>query len=91
MPVLDHEVHPLTRQSADARYGCNSDKPRAKSYWAPNRTFFPDGSFEVRAVRVPDVASSHCRNFYMWDADPRCTDCPREKDREYAQTMRNAT
>lgn len=88
MPVLDHEVHPLTRQGADAKYGCNSDRPRARSYWAPHRRVFPDGSFEVISVRVPDTMSEACR-YDLAEHDSKCNGCQREKDVDYLNRMKN--
>ena len=53
------------------------------------RITFPDGSFKIIAVRVPDVMSQECRNFYLWDA-PECAGCEFPKDIEYQKRMEQA-
>lgn len=63
MPVIDHPIHPSTQFGADFRYGCwNRPDKFAPHYWAPQRRFFPDGSFDVVSVRVPFRMSHECRS-----------------------------
>ena len=64
------------------RYEACMAKVRKPFYWAPQRITFPDGSFEVRSVRVPDVMSKECRNYYLWDSK-ECAGCPYPKDTAY--------
>lgn len=62
MPVIDHEVHPLVQQSADARYGClnrGANKPR----------YF---TFNWRLVEYR--MSEGCR-FDKSLSDPKCEGC----------------
>lgn len=78
-------VHELT--VGGEKYGCNNDKPRLRGYWAVGRRYFPDGSFELVSVRVPDHMSKGCR-YDLADTDPKCAGCPREKDTAYLERMR---
>lgn len=38
-------------------------------------------------VSIPFVMSVKCRQFGLWDTDPRCQGCQQEKDYEYAERM----
>lgn len=78
-------VHPLT--VGGERYGCNNDRPRQRGYWAVNRRHFPDGSFDLVSVRVPDNGSVLCR-YDMRDGDPKCAGCPNHSDDEYLWRMK---
>lgn len=77
MPGLDYEVHPLT--VAGKLAGCHS-KPRPKSaaegggYFAPDRRYFPDGSFEAVCVWVPHEMSTAC-NYDQAISPERCEGC----------------
>lgn len=79
MPVEDHPVHAAVIRADDAKYGCwNRNERFAKSYWAPERRFFPDGSFDVTSVRVPHVTSHECRydgRGFGEAGDPGCAGC----------------
>ena len=79
------KVHPLT--IGGDKYGCHSRKPFARHYWAPQRVFNPDGSFEIISVRVPFVMSRDCRSFYLWDT-AKCAGCNVPKDEAYAERMK---
>ena len=79
------EVH--ARTVSDGVNGACMTKTRAKSYWAVERRHFPDGSFDIISVRVPDAMSQKCRNFYLWDA-PECSGCEYPKDYEYMERMK---
>lgn len=72
----------------ESRYGCHNRKPYAKHYWAPQRIFHSDGSFDVISVRVPSVMSRDCRSFYLWDTDTMCAGCTVKRDVEYAERMK---
>lgn len=81
------EVLPANR--AGATYGCHSREipPGRRFYWATNRNIFPDGSYDLISVRVPVNFGTECRNFYLWDTDPRCAGCTTPKDLEFQQRM----
>ena len=83
------EVHERTKGSE--RYDHCQNKVRKPSYWAPHRRVFPDGSFEIISVRIPDTLSKACRNFFLWDDDPKCEGCTYPKDTEYAERMKGMT
>ncbi len=75
MPGLDHEVHHLTKQGDDARYGCNGESQRKDFYWARNvnRRLMPP--LDVW-IMVDDKMSRECR-YDLSLSDSKCTDCPR--------------
>jgi len=87
MPVEDHEVHEKVRIAEDKPYGCNSRKKMSDGYWAKDRKYLEDGYFESVYVFIPHQMSTSCRNFYLWDKDPRCGNCTTERDTEYAERM----
>lgn len=74
MPGLDHPVHEKVREKAGAKYGCHNRRQFSKGYWAPQRRFYPDGSFEVVSVRIPHAMSKECR-YDKSLADSKCKDC----------------
>ncbi len=82
-------VHEKTK-GTDTYAACQQ-KTRRASYWAPERRYFPDGSFDVVSVRVPDTMSRKCRNLYLWDSDPKCAGCDQPRDVEYAERMKGMT
>ena len=86
-PVEDHAVHDKVKIDADTPYGCHSRKGMAAGYFAPDRVYKPDGTFYVIQRRIPFAMSTKCRNFYLWNVDPRCAGCTAEKDQEYADRM----
>ena len=69
-------------------YEACQKKERKPNYWATHRRYFPDGSYEFVSVRVPDVMSKKCRNFYLWESK-ECSGCEYPKDKEYEQRMRS--
>ena len=81
------EVHPIT--VGKDRYEACMAKTRKPHYWAPQRITFPDGSFEIRSVRVPDNMSVGCRNYYLWHT-PACAGCTYPHDLEYRDRMTSA-
>lgn len=89
MPVEDHEVHEKVRILSDTPYGCNSRKNMADGYWAKDRRYLEDGYFESVYTFIPHAMSTSCRNFYLWDVDPRCKGCTAEKDIDYALRMQS--
>lgn len=86
-PVEEHEVHEKVRITADKPYLCNSRDGFSKGYYAPDRVYRPDGTFHLIQVWIPFAMSTACRNFYIWDTDPRCGGCTSDKDIEYANKM----
>ena len=82
-------VHERTK--GGDKYAACQIKVRKNSYWAPHRRDFPDGSFDIVSVRVPDTMSRGCRNFFLWDTDPKCQGCEQPKDTEYAERMKGMT
>ena len=86
-PVLDHEVHEKVKIAADEPYGCSNRGKFATGYFAPDRVYKPDGTFYIIQRRIPHAMSTACRNFYLWDKDPRCSACKAERDTEYAKQM----
>ena len=72
MAVIDHPTHELT--IGKPTYETCQVKQRKPSYWATDRRYFPDGSFEFISVRVPDRSSKDCR-YDMSDIDSRCEGC----------------
>lgn len=90
MPVEDHEVHERVRISADDPYGCHSARNPVTSdgYYAPDRVYRPDGTYHIVLTYIKHATSKDCRNFYLWDTDPRCRGCAKPKDIEYALRMK---
>lgn len=89
MPVEDHEVHEKVRIQSDTPYGCHSRKKMSDGYWAKDRRYLEDGYFEEVYSFIPHAMSTACRNFYIWDTDPRCKGCTAEKDIDYALRMQS--
>lgn len=79
MPVEDHAIHPSTQKGEDFRYGCwNRPDEFKDSYWAAERRYFPDGSFEPVSVSVPFRMTHKCRHdgvAAMGIDDPACEGC----------------
>lgn len=75
------------RTVGGAKYGCNNGKKRSKAYWTLSRTYSQDGGFVVHSVRVRNNMSKACRNFPLWDTDPKCAGCMKEKDVAYKERM----
>lgn len=94
MPVLDHPIHPSTQHGADFRYGCWNRPSRFKpDYTAPQRRFYPDGSFDVISVCIPFRGSHDChfdgKNGRVGD-DPSCEGCRHYQVSSYVQdTLEN--
>lgn len=78
------EVHPLTRLAPGALYGCHS-RSIGVGYWAIDRDYLPDGSFRQEQKFVRHAMSRSCRQFALWDTDPRCAGCTTPKDLEYGK------
>lgn len=91
MPVLDHAIHPSTQHGPDARYGCWGRSPAfKKSFWAPQRRYFPDGSFDLVSVRIPFRNSHDCRfdgKNGRSGEDPKCEGCHLYKQSNYVKEI----
>ena len=72
MAGLDFEVHALT--IGKPTYTTCQIKQRKPFYWATERRYFPDGSYEFISVRIPDHSSKQCR-YDMSETDSRCAGC----------------
>lgn len=90
MPADDQYdlVHDKVKIKADDPYGCHSRSGMSNGYWVMERTYWPDGRFSVAPSFIPYRNSTTCRNFYLWDVDPRCGGCTTERDIEYAERMK---
>lgn len=85
MPVQDYEVHPKTRRADGQKNGCYNHPPYAAGYWAPDRRYFPDGSFEAICTFIPHTMSTECR-FDQVIEPARCEGCIHEGS-QYVKTM----
>lgn len=54
-------------------YGCHN-REIAAGYFAPQRRFFPDGSFDVISKFISHRMSRDCR-YDLRTTDPRCESC----------------
>lgn len=87
MAVLETSVHSLT--IGKPTYTTCQTKKRKPSYWATDRRYYPDGSYEFVSVRVPDNSSKLCR-YDMSDIDSRCEGCPQVGlGKQYDQDIRS--
>ena len=81
MPVEDHPIHPSTIQKSDAKYGCHNHDPYTAGYFAPDRSYRPDGTFYVILKRTPYVMTKECQytktgyQLVFPDGDPMCEGC----------------
>lgn len=83
MPVVDHDVHPLVRLGE--RPGCFNHKPYSPGYFAPDRIYRDDGTWESVQVFIPHRLSTECR-FDQAMAGERCEGCEHIGSR-YVQDM----
>ena len=88
MPVLDHEVHVVTKIRADKPYGCHSRKCMSSGYVALDRQYRHDGTFVVVQKFIPHVLSDSCR-YDLSAKDLRCDRCTTRKDTKYLSDMSN--
>lgn len=56
-------------------HGCHNRPPFKPGYYAPDRTYNPDGTFEARLVWIPGPTSNECHNDHVGDAG--CIGCPK--------------
>lgn len=89
MPADDQYdvVHDKVRIDADEPYGCKNRPDLSGGYWVMQRTYWEDGRFTMAPEFIPFRMSSKCRNFYLWNTDPRCGECTASKDYEYRDRM----
>lgn len=70
----DHsEPHALTVRTGKEAWGC-SNRAFAAGYWAPDRTYRPDGSFVMGSKFIPHTMSTKCRQSGTLN-DVRCNAC----------------
>ena len=86
MPVLDHEVHVVTKIRADKPYGCHSRKGMSSGYVALDRQYRHDGTFVVVQKFISHAMSETCR-YDLAEKDPRCNDCSTKRDKVYLKMM----
>lgn len=90
MAVLDHQVHEKTKEAAGAVWGCHRRQDFKPGYWAPDRRYREDGTFEVVQTWVPHFGAQDCRNDISL-SDPKCKGCPRAgTGEEYSLHVRTA-
>ena len=86
MPVLDHEVHVVTKIRADKPYGCHSRNGMANGYVALDRQYRHDGTFVVTQKFISHALSEACR-YDLSGKDLRCSECSTKKDIKYLSDM----
>lgn len=95
MPADDQYdvVHEKVKIKADDPYGCSSRPNLKGGYWVKQRVYIDGdrGRFEWMDKFIPFRMSPKCRSFYLWDVDPRCSNCTTERDVEYAERMQGMT
>lgn len=84
MAVLDHPVHVKTVGAET--YGACQRKVRRPGYYAPQRRYFPGGTFELINVWIADDSSPDCR-YDISNTDPKCAGCPRRGEGEAYNLM----
>ena len=85
-PVLDHDVHIVTKIRADKPYGCHSRIGMAKGYIALDRQYRADGTFVVTQKFISHALSETCR-YDLSEKDPRCNECSTKRDKAYLDMM----
>lgn len=89
MPVIDHEIHPMTQKTGHEPYGCfnRTIKPY---YMVKTREYRPDKTYEMVDELVAHTMSTECRNDSSL-RDPRCEQCRhRGSGERYAESVREA-
>ena len=87
-PVLDHEVHVVTKIRADKPYECHSRKGMSSGYVALDRQYRHDGTFVVVQKFISHTLSDGCR-YDLSAKDLRCDGCTTKKDTKYLSDMSN--
>lgn len=83
MPVEDKPVHTMTATGANHRYTTCANKTRANWYFAPDRIYNQNGTFETVQIMVINESSFECR-YDMSLTDAACAECgQRGKGKEY--------
>ena len=72
MPVIDHPVN--QKNIAGPLAGCHNRPSFAAGYWAPDRRYRDDGTWESCPVWVPHRMSESCR-YDQAIAPERCAGC----------------
>lgn len=78
-------VHDLTK--GGLYYGCHSKPRKHHGYIAPDRVY-SGMTFRNSYTFIKNEMSNKCRNFYLWDLDPKCDGCTVERDVDYMERMK---
>ena len=82
-------VHEKTKDTE--HYGCWNRKPTEQGYWAKDGYRMEQHEGQMYGVQkwvwVEHVMSSKCRNYYLWETDPKCVGCEVAKDVAYQRRM----
>lgn len=78
-------VHELTKGTE--KYGCDNRQPFSHGYYAQDRQYNDDGTYQVVQTFIPHKMSTECHNFYLWNTDPKCAGCRAPKSYQYAKRM----
>ena len=95
MPADDQYdvVHEKTKDKE--KYGCCNRSKFEAGYWAKNGFRMEEHEGEVYGVQkwiwVPHEMSWNCRNYYLWETDPKCVGCNTPKDIAYQKRMESMT
>ena len=88
MPVPDTNSHPSTIRTIEP-YGCFNRPPMKEDYTA---IVLNDDSLLgsiYKKTWIQHRMSTKCRQYGLWDSDPRCKGCNSEKDVEYAEIAKS--
>jgi hypothetical protein len=80
-PVQDYEVHELTKVSKDYKYGCNNRRAMSKHYFAPNRRYYADGTYQLGQTKIVHAMSTDCR-YDLSSNDNACRGCKHKKGKQ---------
>ena len=91
MPSDDQfdEVHEKTKDKG--QYGCFNRPEITGGYWAKDGYRMEQHDGQMYGVQkwkwVEHVMSKQCRNYYLWETDPKCVGCTTPKDIAYQKRM----
>ena len=82
-------VHEKTKDKG--QYGCFNRPELTGGYWAKDGYRMEQHEGQMYGVQkwkwVDNVMSSPCRNYYLWETDPKCVGCNAPKDIAYQKRM----
>jgi len=76
MPVEDKPV--LKQNIQPTHYGCHNRPEFSSGYWAPDRIYRADGTFESTLVWIEHALTTECVTGRI-DNQPLCSGCLRKK------------